>query len=68
MKGGLEEVKMDGMWWMGELGEGYRWVVVQDRPAARARGVGGAVEALRGVVLAASPRIKLANLPRAASA
>ena len=40
--------------WMRELGEGYRWIIVQGRQAARAVGVGGAAEALRGVVLAAS--------------
>ena len=40
--------------WMRELKEGYGWIIVQGQQAARARGVGGAAEAVRGVVLAAS--------------
>ena len=51
-----------------EVGEGWRVGVVQGPPSRRRAGVGGAAEAVRGVVLGAACSTKLANLPRGARA
>ena len=53
---------------MREVGEGWRVGVVEVPPSRRRAGVGGAAEAVRGVVLGAACSTKFANLPRGARA